>query len=1078
MTPERLQDIRTAALQSLVNPVKDSRGFIHADCPHCGKPAKEKKFAYNPNKGKYGSYNCFSCKEKGNGFKLAEIAGLLPEPENRGKTGKPVSEKPKKMPVKIITEKPKPRKVYRKEPDFITRHPETGAVCYGIYRFEFSDGGKVTPPAILENGKWLSGLDGYDGPKYWNGLYEARNAERVFITEGEKKARQLNGILPAGLSAVSVMGGAEGMRNPDQVKANAPFLTGKAVYILPDIDPEKDDPKKSFTGQRAALALKAELRKHGIKAHIIDPVELAGGMVGYSKFDIGDAVEMHGAALVEPLFSAILKASDETDAAFSARWMTTAADGFRLFNSRYISETLTPQQMSRDVILSGQGTGKTTFATMIADQARQRGRRFFYLAPRQTLAGQTAEKAGLENYRDVIPLNGYYNSEAAAICLESTHYIDPKHTEKAVVIIDEIEIFCRQLHGDTNKKNRIPNVRRLTQIMKNAEQVVCMGADITPGTIDALNALGMRCPTIYQNEYRKTDVTGYRCHSSNALTSLFLEEVEKSPAGESVAYAADSKSQAEAVHREACERFPDKKFLLVTQDNSASPAIRKKVNNPELLAEYKAVIYSPALFEGVDFNLVEFKKVFLNSSGQSVTHTQLVNGAFRFRQATDLFYYVNNPLKGREKDALKETAAAMVMEMNAGKLPDIKALVDEWESERAAKGKETTATQRERKALRIIKKLPETMKAAARNVTPTPTESGRDLFRKWINSQTDFMEFKHESLETENPKIPLSHCRHIKAAAELKAEHKASLADICRKFESLLKKRGVRIYNANAKPEAGLSEKLETKRAEIKDEHKIEILSASDITAKQYETLCNRQYIEPEEKAQRDRFRLVMANGGTEDLEKVAELSHDSFIRHANALADMFSPADELNAKDNASRNTAAGYAPDYSNRRLAAELRTRVNNEIGLYDRDGNGAEFAFSKYVPEGAKKKDIPDHIRAGFNKFMDSTAYFKSGKAVTFAEIIGRHLFSVSNDMRHNPVLFARSFYQRLGMKLESIGKSGQKRYILEKESRDIMTGVLNRRKGDTWQKEKRGNAKNKYKSAVSPSRECTLFQGVA
>jgi len=123
-------------IQRLTNIIPEKDGNIYVDCPRCGKPAKEKKFGYNPNlteQSKYGVFHCFSCGFSGNGYELAQFLGIDTKRENGagwgGRSGSIVpptfQEKNQEKIYPATLDKTKRKPVEGSPQIRITYHPET-----------------------------------------------------------------------------------------------------------------------------------------------------------------------------------------------------------------------------------------------------------------------------------------------------------------------------------------------------------------------------------------------------------------------------------------------------------------------------------------------------------------------------------------------------------------------------------------------------------------------------------------------------------------------------------------------------------------------------------------------------------------------------------------------------------------------------------------------------------------------------------------------------------------------------------------------------------------------------------------
>jgi len=218
---------------------------IRAVCPFCDSP--KKTFYFNRFTGQYKCYRENNCSESGNAWDLHKFFGLSHQREKAAPT------------PKIFTPAPKKRKPISYTPHYIYNTPE-GKPVLGVSRFyDKATGKKFTPPAHFYNGRWYSGYkDFYNSPLWLLDIDKFSDKDFVIINEGEKKARNLQRILPKKWVSTSTFGGSEKEFSPE----NIPYLSGKTVFIFSD----NDD-----TGKLHAIKIYRAIKEKNQDAFIFNP---------------------------------------------------------------------------------------------------------------------------------------------------------------------------------------------------------------------------------------------------------------------------------------------------------------------------------------------------------------------------------------------------------------------------------------------------------------------------------------------------------------------------------------------------------------------------------------------------------------------------------------------------------------------------------------------------------------------------------------------------------------------------------------------------------------------------------------
>jgi len=633
---------------------------IFADCPFCRKPGSRKKFSFSPDKGnksKSGIYHCFSCGNAGTGWQLAGHLGLTlscgykqklqsySPPAKSEKQHKPIN-RFSDFNTKIKIENGKPV-----VPDLMlyeTCDPETGNILF------FKIVQKYAGKKQLFSGHYKDGAPVYGLPeniiKYPFNLHKAKEAEIIYIPEGEKAATVLNLFLPSGHRAIGTHGhsGMSGLPI-EAIK----YLRNKKVFILPDND---------SVGRKAAATLSSRLTGYKIENKII---ELPSTKKGY---DIADFLQDYS---INKFFSIIEKTGGSHTDNFINKYLPDVCTSTEKFNTRYVNQTLTPalimaRQEKFVIIKAPPGTGKTETFSELAEMAKALGMDTIALTHRIALGSQIADRLDVRFYlseeADILSENGKLPRGSIVCSIDSAPRI-ALPVRPYILLIDEIDQLLDHLLRSTTMRGnrREAAISSLKGLFENAEKVIVSSADI-PGWIIALfTELGHDC-IVFENEYKVTNKTFTIIETP---ANLFTEINRALDASDNIAVGFSSINRLKKEARKLEKERPLINILQIHSGNSQTEKIQNIIKEPQLLLNYDAIFYSPSIFTGADFNNVpQFTKVFLFINGTDTPATEVLQAASRFRMTKEIFIYIKNNRGHREVDAEKIKSNLLDFKLN------------------------------------------------------------------------------------------------------------------------------------------------------------------------------------------------------------------------------------------------------------------------------------------------------------------------------------------------------------------------------------------------------------------------------
>lgn len=791
--------VKSSIIWALPNRRHRTRKDEHpARCPACGTDTNEGSFSYTPSKGKFGVAKCHraKCSKGWSGRKLARDLKVWD------------NEKGIFIPLNS-PEIPDPDLADRKvtyAPDYIYRDPETKEILGGkkiMHRGFNEEKQKRDKFAVWlspAGDAWEQGLNGKEIHFLYN-LHLAADKSVIFLAEGEKKVESLNKLIretqyPQGL-AISLPHGAKTRINP----INFPYLKGKKIYILPDYD-------ESGQGQFCSIANYFLLQKNGINAEILD---FANEPVPFSGYDIEDkllADEKQGIGCLQTLKwlkGLVKKHKSHQSIAFVRRYgFLRQEDGSINVEVPFLNQILNNGNTPKYLLLeSTQGTGKSTLAKELTKNSGP----VIAIVHRKSLASQIAKQCKWKDYRElkVNPESGKYLIEEPriVITLDSLWKLPLECFAECTLILDEVDQLAAHVFNSTCRKYRIEILKAFTYIMENAKSILAMSADIDSSVHKLLAISGkefVHIRNLYRSQRKAIEVA-----RKEKLIELILQSLEN---GERAAIPCSEKSTANKILQLLSTKYPEKKFLNINADTAQYRTHQMAMENPELLKQYDAVIYSPAIFTGVDFNVGGFDKVYLIAEDNKLRATDLVQAAARFRQAKELYYYVVN------KSGRKETDKEILW----------KQVISKGQASVNARG-------------------PSAYELLVPHIGISADSEVNHHFQHWFDV---FLEVLSETNQQTN---------HLKY-----------------KFEAVLRKRGYVFSRDLDIVTGECHHALKEAGEAFEREHRGKVLSAMEIDQFEYDSIKDKGPKNPEELYQKERYALQEANGGEEELETAYDI--------------------------------------------------------------------------------------------------------------------------------------------------------------------------------------------------------------
>lgn len=437
----------------------------------------------------------------------------------------------------------------------------------------------------------------------------------ISLTEGAKKAGSL---LTSGYVAIALPGIWMGIRTPKDDQGDK---TGD-TRLIPALDRFAgsgrefqfafDSDTKPKTVQQVSKAIDAtawQLKQKDSRVSIIQwSPKLGKG--------IDDVISQHGCTTVDDLYNHAI--NFESWKAKTHSRLTHEAHV--LLNRRYLGELNLPDSARLVEIKSAKGTGKTESLISVVAEAQSIGQKILVLTHRVQLGQALCNRFGLD-YVTELKTSETRGVFGYGLCVDSLHpesqaRFKAEDWEDCLVIIDEVEqVVFHALNSSTCQRNRVPILKSLKALLRNAQRIVVADADLSNTSIDYLIKLlgGGVAPYIIQNDWTPGEEHRWLVHNYTDGTPASLVarlEDELNAGGKALVLCSGQKAKSrwgtQALETYFQNLFPDLRILRIDSESIADP------NHPaygcigqlnDILGQYDLVFASPSIETGVSIDL-------------------------------------------------------------------------------------------------------------------------------------------------------------------------------------------------------------------------------------------------------------------------------------------------------------------------------------------------------------------------------------------------------------------------------------------------------------------------------------------
>ena len=283
-----------------------------------------------------------------------------------------------------------------------------------------------------------------------------------------------------------------------------------------------------------------------------------------------------------------------------------------LANETYINDNIVPKllKFKNIFIKSPTGTGKTTLLKKMLTHLNNEN--IISIISRVNLGGEHLKltklnkdhlevNVGLSFYKGMTPQE-YKTCNKLVVQLESIIKCNYKLFKDATVILDETNSLLSHLRSPTFKDRRASCYKYLIKIIKDADTIICLDADLSDDNIEFIKQIRNTDYIVYQNVCKnKSNVEAIFYDSSLKTIKIMAERIRNK---QYFVACFDSLTMMETV-LEYLSKFGDRsEWLVYSSDETKKNPERFIIDTLTWLKRF--VFYTPSIIYGLDFNYKDY----------------------------------------------------------------------------------------------------------------------------------------------------------------------------------------------------------------------------------------------------------------------------------------------------------------------------------------------------------------------------------------------------------------------------------------------------------------------------------------
>ncbi len=291
--------------------------------------------------------------------------------------------------------------------------------------------------------------------------------------------------------------------------------------------------------------------------------------------------------------------------------------------------------------------------------------RILLIGHRQALIRDLCNRIGLACYLDDVGLSDLAiekRQKRYGICLDSLGKIQKNKYD--LIIIDEVEQVLSHFLSSTLDSSRERIFEGFKHLLKNADYMVALDADLGWATFNTLTDLAgaknvmdseSKPVWIHINEYKENQGELQVFNSEPHLMSVMKRDIQE---GRRLFITSNSKNKILDIDQAIKEQFPDiaEKIITITSENSRTESIQKFIGNIKSESlKYQLILSSPSVGTGVDITFEgkrkEFDAVYGFFVNQVNTHFDIDQQLSRVRHPKEIKVWISPQTFNFETDS-------------------------------------------------------------------------------------------------------------------------------------------------------------------------------------------------------------------------------------------------------------------------------------------------------------------------------------------------------------------------------------------------------------------------------------------
>ncbi len=655
----------------------------------------------------------------------------------------------------------------------------------------------------------------------------------MILTEGEKKAACL---LSMGFVAVALpgiwMGRVKGEEkdhlHPDLLPMVQP---GRKFIILFDND-EKPSTQKAV---HLATVLTGKV------------IEAAGASCYSASLPFGsekgvdDFVTANGKrapSLIAKILESALTLKDYLRKSRKRSWgLSKKYPANVTINTRYLSDAIRLPSEGLVALWSGMGTGKTELLARL--RSEHRSARFLNIGHRVNLMKNLAERLSTQMYSEV-SIGQLAKAVSLSITVDSLYKLQTQFNEYGCVFIDEAcQNLAHLLHSNTCKEHRASILEVLEYIIGKAKLVVLADAHLNDVTVDFFRAMRPKeeVPFIIKNDYKQAEreVIFYEGNDSSAhvakiSTALML--------GLKIMVVSDSKKFIKKLETAMTVQVDEERTLFEPD----------KLGNSENNTQLR--IWSIH----ADNSGSEENKAFIKDISSEVKNVDALLASPSLGTGVDLPNYHFDAVFGAfHAVSQSATECAQSLHRYRPKVP-----LHIWVAPRPPFGYKETNAQK------IKQQMLELNQMTAFLIRIDPQSGIRGAEKDWA----------------------------LNAYCEIEAQRNYSINNLREDLQTLLEEMAYKITTVKSESDTVVKTKLSEAGRYLDAAHQSAVVQASNISQQEYSSRQAKEYLEPEEIVECEKYRIQRDYGMPVTEELVKRDAGGHLIGQLIALESILAPSE------------------------------------------------------------------------------------------------------------------------------------------------------------------------------------------